>query len=502
VVAELKKEERELMEAKDFETMGIVREAEIVLKKAEGDFSRKEAEEEEHKLMAEIPMLEAENNTAAIKIIEDVVESLVVAEHVKTGVAAMVAGNYTPLGVTLAPPVPQQPVWNNPPTWYMQPPWWVQYPYNQTGMGPGPVQAQISRPPSWYMDPPAWYQQQPPAWYYQSAPGQQAPAASPTAPPEPAALPAGHPGQGWLPYPYGLPPGLPADVVAMTAPPKDTQDKWLSEDQGRMWLDTANGLVWLSSSPGQQWLFTAGGEQWLWSPWGGRWLTTPAGMTWASQNPQMAAQFMPPSGWTRGPEINFEPSQDRAYGGGVAHEGPHGTGGGAWGAHQPQPTQQGAGSWGNGNGWGKEGQDVEGWRTANGNAIGNINSNSWGNTGRDYARGNEHWGNGPEGQARWGQNEPWHNEARGGMPPGAAPVMHPVVKASQREVTESLDKMLHQAKDAQEVYDRVEETMENLRSAVSMIKEFTSQVFFSFRPKDKNTPSFSQARARTHTNTC
>jgi len=63
------------------------------------------------------------------------------------------------------------------------------------------------------------------------------------------------------------------------------------------------------------------------------------------------------------------------------------------------------------------------------------------------------------------------------MGPGAAAAMHPVVQASEKEVTNSLDKMLHQAKQAQDVYDRVEETMENLRSAVSMIKEFISQVW-------------------------
>jgi hypothetical protein len=146
---ELKKEEEELMEAKDFETMGVVREAELVLRKAEGEFTRREAEAEEEKLKEEIPALEAKNNTAAIKIIEDVVEALVVAEKVKTGVAAMVAGNHTPPGVTLAPPASQQPVWQNPPSWYMQPPWWAQYPYNQTGQY-GPQMPYRQEPPSWW----------------------------------------------------------------------------------------------------------------------------------------------------------------------------------------------------------------------------------------------------------------------------------------------------------------------------------------------------------------
>ena len=66
------------------------------------------------------------------------------------------------------------------------------------------------------------------------------------------------------------------------------------------------------------------------------------------------------------------------------------------------------------------------------------------------------------------------------MGPGAASAMHNVVQSSEEQVTNSLDKMLHQAKQAQDVYDRVEETMENLRSAVSMIKEFISEVLCMF----------------------
>ncbi|MFN9900336.1 MAG: hypothetical protein ACK55Z_16410, partial [bacterium] len=120
-------------------------------------------------------MLEQKNDTAAIKIIQDAIDALIVAEKVKTGVAALVAGNPPSAVAAIAPP-PEVP------PWYLQPPWWLQYPYNQTG-GLPPTQ------------PPAWYWEAPP-WYYQPAPGQPPHPGSPPAPPTPPALPAGHPGHG------------------------------------------------------------------------------------------------------------------------------------------------------------------------------------------------------------------------------------------------------------------------------------------------------------------
>jgi hypothetical protein len=456
VVVELKKEEVALMAAKDFETMGVVREAEIVLKKAEGNFTRREAEAEAATLRAEIPVLEEKNDTAAVKIIQDAIDALTVAEKVKTGVAALVAGNPPSAVAAIAPP-PEVP------PWYLQPPWWLQYPYNQTG-GLPPTQ------------PPAWYWEAPP-WYYQPAPGQPPHPGSPPAPPTPPALPAGHPGHGWLPYPYGTPPGLPADIESMKEPPKDERDKWLSEHQ--LWLDSPNGCAWLATSGGQEWLYTAAGEQWLWSPWGGRWLTTPTGMQWAAQNPQMSAQFMPPHGWGYGP--NMRGDWPGEQGGGSGYGGP-GYGGAAYGGagHSGGFTLPGdvGAAYGVTNHGGVAGFGVPAIPITHGPVNGGGWDGDWGNA-PGSAQNYNRWGAGGNGQGGGGYGGNWEGPG-GHMGPGAASAMHNVVQASEEQVTNSLDKMLHQAKQAQDVYDRVEETMENLRSAVSMIKEFISEVSCMF----------------------
>lgn len=551
---ELKKEEEKLLEAKDFETMGVVRSAELVLKAAEGNFSRAQAKIEEAKLRSEIPILEAENKSAAVQIIKDAIESLIVAENVKTGVMAMVAGNAVPPGVVLAPPPPPSIIR---PDWYDQPPWWTVAPWNQTGVwlgqqprpfasdqqgygGPGNGAPPAgwgqpySQPPPSSQQPPEWWLH-PPPWYYQPLPGQVAPPGSPPVPSVPPPLPAGHPGNGWLPYPYGIPPGLPDNVVDMKEPPKAETDKWLSGEQGRMWLDTPHGLAWLTSSPGQQWLYTAGGQQWLWSPWGGRWLTTPSGMTWAAQNPQMAAQFMPPAGWGYGGQgyggpgnagqNNGEPAS--RYGGadqkGGADQNNRWSAG--WNAdnnkwagsnkgvtgvdHKTTPADQnnrwtewntdnnkwagsnigdtGASKWNvfqnkqvpvgtadNNNQWAGWNADNNKWAGSNSGVTGADQNNRWSGWNAD----NNKWAgsnNGGTGASKW-NNGAGDRDSYGSMPPGAASAVLPVEKASEKEVTESLNKMLSQAKEAQVAYDRVEETMENLKSAVSMIKEFMSQV--------------------------
>ena len=271
----LKKEEQDLMTAQDLETLGVVREMQIDLENLRKEFSNEEARKLEAKLAQELPALESKNATAAVKIVNDTIESLLLAEKVNEGVRAFLKNHSQQTTDTKSESAVIRGQQQTRSDRYDQ----------RVGMiGEASFGSPNQEPPDWYKYPPAWYYQNP--WqFHGSRPGSPA-----------GALPLGQPSHGWLPYPYGTPPGLPADVVALVSPPKD-EDKWLDGETGRMWLDTPNGLAWLRTGTGQSWIISSSGQQWLWSPWGGRWLSTPDGWAWAARNPQMAAQFAPPHDW-------------------------------------------------------------------------------------------------------------------------------------------------------------------------------------------------------------
>ena len=421
----LKKEEQDLMTANDLETLGVVREMQIDLEKVRKEFSNEEARKLDAKLAQELPALQSKNATAAVKIVNDTIESLILAEKVNEGVRAFLKNH----SQQTAEAGSESTV-----VGWQQQTGSDRYDQRVGMIGGASFGSPNQTPPDWYKYPPAWYFQNP--WKFHGSP-----------PASPArALPQGQPSHGWLPYPYGTPPGLPADVVALVSPPED-EDKWLDGETGRMWLDTPNGLAWLRTGAGQSWIISSNGQQWLWSPWGGRWLSTPDGWAWAARNPQMAAQFAPPHDW--------------------------GQAGGITPVH-PQGSNERATE---GNGWARSQWNSEG------QAYRPLWQGGEGGSGADGRSGTVYW------QGRGMSTNPGSIQQRGfswqdrDIAPNEYARILPEVQKSKEEVTETLDAMLKQAREAERAYNRVEDTMENLRSAVSMIKDFMTEVKPLARPE-------------------